>query len=562
MVEPTKESNYFGIPLRVVLNLPVFSKCCVLAGEAGLDRIVSGINLMDAPDIANWVTPGELMVTTCFAIKDNPEALNDLIPILSRSAMSGLCIKTKRYLDEMPTSMIETANALNFPLIELNPCVKFDTVINNVLELLLNHRTIFLQQLLDTNESLIKMIVAGVSLNKIAETMAALVDNSVLIVDSINHREAFSYVPGSQDKYGLDINHNCNEEPKSKAIAAHKVSYRDLYLRGLPHHAVPLTVGSVGYGQIYIWETNHPIQKTDISIINSLALSVTLEICKRSSQRDIENSHINDFLVHLLHDQIVDENLEIMRAQNFGIDLNKNHIVTHFRVISTSKEITAYNLLLLHGSVVKDIENYVKSHHLDCRMIIEGNLYTLIISEGGQKINVDKIQKILIDAFASVKNNYPNISLNGGIGRMYKGIHGIAKSFKEAMTSLKVYDSQPLKKPLLPFDELGLYRFIYSKSPETEVCDYIKETIGKLLEYEKSHNTDLLNTLEKYFEHNGNLKKMSTSMYTHYNTILYRMERIQEITELDLNNENNRLNLEIALKLYKINPGIDEEKLS
>jgi transcriptional regulator, CdaR family len=45
---------------------------------------------------------------------------------------------------------------------------------------------------------------------------------------------------------------------------------------------------------------------------------------------------------------------------------------------------------------------------------------------------------------------------------------------------------------------------------------------------------------------------MSETLYTHYNTILYRINRIQEITGANLNDSNDRLNLEIALKIRQM----------
>ncbi|MEG2539835.1 MAG: helix-turn-helix domain-containing protein, partial [Clostridium sp.] len=68
-------------------------------------------------------------------------------------------------------------------------------------------------------------------------------------------------------------------------------------------------------------------------------------------------------------------------------------------------------------------------------------------------------------------------------------------------------------------------------------------------EYDSKKSTELVKTLEAYFEHNGNLKKMSDALFTHYNTILYRLTRIKEITGVNFENAKDRLNLEIALKI-------------
>ena len=61
-----------------------------------------------------------------------------------------------------------------------------------------------------------------------------------------------------------------------------------------------------------------------------------------------------------------------------------------------------------------------------------------------------------------------------------------------------------------------------------------------------------IKTLSMYFECGGNLKKVSEKMYIHYNTILYRINKIQQITNMDLSNSNDRLNLEVSLKIMNI----------
>ncbi|MDF2804978.1 MAG: transcriptional regulator, CdaR [Anaerocolumna sp.] len=54
-----------------------------------------------------------------------------------------------------------------------------------------------------------------------------------------------------------------------------------------------------------------------------------------------------------------------------------------------------------------------------------------------------------------------------------------------------------------------------------------------------------------YFKHSGNLKKVSEEMFTHYNTIIYRIQRIKEITGVDFDDYDEILNLQIALKIHE-----------
>ena len=112
--------------LREVLRLPAFAGCTVCGGAAGLDRRVGGVNLTDTPDYARWLARGELLITTGFAIADDPEAVDALLPTAAEKGLSGVGIKPGRYLPKpLPPAMTEAADRLGLPLLQLPDDVRF-----------------------------------------------------------------------------------------------------------------------------------------------------------------------------------------------------------------------------------------------------------------------------------------------------------------------------------------------------------------------------------------------------------------------------------------------------
>jgi DNA-binding PucR family transcriptional regulator len=73
-----------------------------------------------------------------------------------------------------------------------------------------------------------------------------------------------------------------------------------------------------------------------------------------------------------------------------------------------------------------------------------------------------------------------------------------------------------------------------------------------LIEYDERHNSALVQTIDAYFNHHGNISQTAESLFVHRNTLLYRLERIQELTGHDLNQANMRLGLNLALKLWQL----------
>ena len=97
----------YRVSLRQVLDVDCLAGTTVLAGEAGLDRIVTRLNVMEVPDVIDWVKPDELLVTTGYPIAalagqsgDQTETFVQLVRDLAERKTAALGIKVGRYLDE------------------------------------------------------------------------------------------------------------------------------------------------------------------------------------------------------------------------------------------------------------------------------------------------------------------------------------------------------------------------------------------------------------------------------------------------------------------------------
>ena len=113
-------------------------KSRVVAGEQGLDNAVESVNVMEVPDILDWVRPGELLVTTMYPLHDDAAAIEDLVPRLAEKGLAGLAVTPLGYLGDFPRCMLDAANRLGFPLIELPPKVSFIDIIQPLTSEILN----------------------------------------------------------------------------------------------------------------------------------------------------------------------------------------------------------------------------------------------------------------------------------------------------------------------------------------------------------------------------------------------------------------------------------------
>ena len=107
---------------------------------------------------------------------------------------------------------------------------------------------------------------------------------------------------------------------------------------------------------------------------------------------------------------------------------------------------------------------------------------------------------------------------------------------------------------VLAFEETGAYRLLLSAMSEdpAELQRFYAETVEPLVAYDEQYETDLVPTLENFLDADGNVAGTAQRMYTHRHTIYYRLERVRELSGLDVSSSDGREKLSLGLKAMRV----------
>lgn len=167
-----------GLTVRDVLHLPAWEGAGLVAGAAGAGRRVTGANVMEVPDIGRYVKPGEVLLTTGYALRDDPEGLLRLVRFLSERGLAGLAVKTHRYIDHIPRSVVEAADELAFPVLVLGEDASFNDMIRSVLAVLLSASTASTTAI---RERLTAIALGGGGVTEIQRTLGTALGREVYV---------------------------------------------------------------------------------------------------------------------------------------------------------------------------------------------------------------------------------------------------------------------------------------------------------------------------------------------------------------------------------------------
>ena len=107
---------------------------------------------------------------------------------------------------------------------------------------------------------------------------------------------------------------------------------------------------------------------------------------------------------------------------------------------------------------------------------------------------------------------------------------------------------------VLAFEQTGAYRLLLGTMSEnpSELQRFYAETVEPLVAYDEQYETDLLQTLETFLEADGNVAGTAQRLFTHRHTIYYRLERVRELTGLDVSSSDGREKLSLGLKAMRV----------
>jgi DNA-binding PucR family transcriptional regulator len=146
----------------------------------------------------------------------------------------------------------------------------------------------------------------------------------------------------------------------------------------------------------------------------------------------------------------------------------------------------------------------------------------------------------------------PSFALALGRSRVAGDAADLYRAAAEALLAANVAQAQAVLA--LNFEETGAYRLLLSSMTDnpSELRSFHDETVAPLLAYDEQYETELVRTLETFLDVDGNVAQTAQRLFTHRHTIRYRLERVRELTHLDVSSTEGRERLGLGLKAMRV----------
>lgn len=507
-----------------------------IAGEEGINREVSTVTVMDAPDIYEWMRGKEFLITTGYIMKNDPSELKSLIINLNKNEASGLGIKVGRFISEIPREVIDISNKLKFPLIFIPNKYAFSDVINPILSKIVNSQARKLEISDKIHRVFTKIVVEGKSTEDILEALREILNINIAFLCFYTDK---TYLKSHSNNFSKGI----------KTTSYNKI------LTNYSHYEVK--IGNTLYGYIVIdKDRDYIINDVEQTSIEHAITVLKLDIQKKISNNQVKQRYRDEFINDILMGNISTFEEVKNRGEIYGWVIEGSMFVVVF-------DVDGFKDKLSKNSNTLELEEEKNTLFTLCKRemkkLFPRVLYTnysdsMVFLFEGEMGSVKEVFTIK-EGIEKLKNSLRKASMftfSVGIGEC-ESVINLNKSFKQAQEAIKIsrciYGEN---NNLTYYRELGIYRVLNSIDANSELKTMCLESIQDIKDYDILKGTQYLKTLTALIDNDWELKKTSGVLYIHYNTMKHRFSKLEEIMGLDLKSRNTKFNIEFSIRFLEI----------
>ncbi|MEW6217422.1 MAG: PucR family transcriptional regulator ligand-binding domain-containing protein [Candidatus Bipolaricaulota bacterium] len=544
----------------------------VVAGEQGLDNVIQSVNVMEVPNILDWVHPGELLVTTLYPLRDDAAAVETLVPRLAERGLAGLAVTSDSFIKELPACMLDAANELGFPLIELPPRVSFIDIIQPLTSRILNLQADELRQSEAILRQFVDLVLSGGSYSDIAHVIAQVVGQPVTIVDRFRRVLGSGVLAG-----GRAIEHGGFLEEDTTGDLYLSENYAPVTVEALPggsarrlevptgmgpllHLSRSVRVSSLDLGEIIVWgELPYPLHSAEMVALEHGATVTALKMMEMRSLNQVEQQFQNEILEGLLSDRPGARDNARHLAAGMGAQLEPP-----FFVVVVAPDLPSGTLLssaerLQQSRIDSSLHlarRYVRIAHPDASFWRHGSRLVVFLPQGRARTPGDggTLTEELGQICARIEQQNAPHTVSLGISGLTRDLAEFRHAYQCAVQSIEIGKAlhKRATSVVARYEDLGLFRFISRTDSPEGLKRFCEDVLGPLLERDRTAGSQLVETLRVYLAENRNLGKAARALGIHYNTMRYRVGRVREILGTSLDDPSRRLAIEVALQLHPL----------
>ncbi|MCY4062319.1 MAG: helix-turn-helix domain-containing protein [Chloroflexi bacterium] len=302
-------------------------------------------------------------------------------------------------------------------------------------------------------------------------------------------------------------------------------------------------------GYLSVIDTADSMTEFDRLVLTYGADVCAIEMAKNRAIASAVEQTRGDWIQMWLSGTPADDDLLRTRAQRAGFQPDSRYAVAVYRAMDDSGQSIPLEsvISLVRDDMSRRGINGAVGQYVD--VIVA--LYPLDVEDA---VAMARARSFIEDVRAQLAVRRSEGQVSAGISRPANGLSSLRDAYREAKDAVGIAYELSDHDTTTFYGDLKLYQLLLALKERNleHLQRFSRDALGPLIEHDNRKQGDLVRTLNGFFAANGNLAKAAQELDVHRNTLVYRLERIAELAELDLDDSDNRLILHLALKTRRV----------
>jgi len=537
------------ISIAELLKNPPFSQMTVLNQAADLSRKVDSADISETPDITFFIKPHTLLITTGMAFKEDSAGFCQMIEELNRVPIAGICVKLGRFIDELDPSILETADKLHFPLLQVPASWTLGIACHQLLSYLWNVENEQLLNALKIQREYSQMLIKDTPISALLAHLSRTVRQVVFLTDPFWEIIDTSLPLGKKTLEMKQTIAAIKENGKLRSSPSESVP-SSLYVqasRPFTAWIFPVWAASVHPYLLIVLEEEKIPYLFSYLVIEQTAAASAFSLYKNQKLKELHWRMREDFLRRLTHSTSSNETT-VFLEQGAGFGLIPSD---YYRFLIVGID----GLLEEKNPVQSDLYSLVYNW-LERHVALFGEDAILFSCQKSDKIIVllQKPAENLESSIVFIREQmtaFLSVSISCAAGNPVTSLHSLAFSRIEAEEIYHQCRAEGRNAFFSTYYSQGvseLLRFV----PQEHARHFCTRILKSLAYPEQEAQVILRQTLQTYLDCQGDIAETARALYIHRNTVKYRIARLNDLLDAPLASSDFSLQLRLALLLSQL----------
>lgn len=531
--------------LQALLQFALPLGTSLVAGSAET-TINWAVNVRAQPPAFPDIYGGELALVSMDILRSYNARIS-LSEVIQHLAQAG--VRAVAAIDDVTDLSIAVANEVHVALLALPGDSNLTRIERAVNTLIVNHTAQLNQRAMEIQRQLSRLVAENRDLNSLLQILARATAKPVVVHDDAGVLMAQVY-PNVSRRAGVSGRSILQSLPYG--------AFQTWLEKEAPESEGAIVPSPLGYttvlkvekrvaGYLSLVDKQATLDDFERLILTYGADVCAIEIAKNRAIAFAVEQARGDWVQMWLSGTPADDDLLTTRAQQAGFDIGGSYMAVVFRASTRSGAPLPLESLisLVRDDMTRRQINGAVGQYVD--VIVA--LYPL-----ENPTQTPRVRRIVEEMREQLAARTPSGLVGAGISYPAASLSGLREAYREAKDALSIANELGDREAVTFYGDLKLFQLLLALKDRNldHLRRFHKETLGLLVEHDDRKQGDLIRTLNGFFEANGNLAKAAEALDVHRNTLVYRLERIAELTQMNLDDADNRLILHLALKIQRV----------